>query len=169
MHNRNYIFVHEESEADTLSMPEELRFARYATPESIPPEQLYALKEAQGDVHVQEHLRWMRQGAVLWVAVLDGKIAGSQLCCLGRHLRRWFVPLQDHDLIIFRVNTVSEFRGRGISPLMMRHIITHEAKGGARTYADCKVYNRPSIRSIEKAGFRRIATARPLSREEVVK
>jgi RimJ/RimL family protein N-acetyltransferase len=51
--------------------------------------------------------------------------------------------------------------------MIVDHIRNELAPPG-RAYADCKVWNKPAIRCIEKAGFRRIATKHPLNRQEVV-
>lgn len=105
----------------------------------------------------------MEHGAVLWVVLMDGGYVGSSLSRSGRHYLKWFVELEPHDVVIFRNATAPAFRGRGICPALMREIIARELSDGGRAYVDCQIDNKASIRSIEKAGFRRIATLKPIS------
>jgi len=102
------------------------------------------------------------------LALLDGRLAGASVSRRGDHFKRWFVPLRPHDVVIFRNRTLPDFRGRGLCPALMRHVMAHELAGDGRAYIDCRVYNKPSICSIEKAGFRRIATMKPLRRKDAL-
>jgi RimJ/RimL family protein N-acetyltransferase len=78
----------------------------------------------------------------------------------GCHFRRWFVPLAADDVVIFRNETRPEFRGRKLNPTLMLQALQAEAATGS-AYIDCRTDNHSSIRSIERTGFRRIATLRP--------
>ena len=48
---------------------------------------------------------------------------------------------------------------------VMWEIVSRALPPGARAYLDVMVHNAPSIRAVEKAGFRRIGTRKPLSRK----
>jgi RimJ/RimL family protein N-acetyltransferase len=108
----------------------------------------------------------MNDGAALWIGRLDGAVASAWMSRPGSLFRAWFVPLRADDLVLFRGTTAPELRGRGISPAMMAAIVARALASGAAAYVDVAVHNAPSIRAIEKAGFRRIATRRPVSRKD---
>lgn len=72
--------------------------------------------------------------------------------------------MEDEDIVIFRVRTYPRFRGRGIAPSLMCHAMSELLAEGGSAWIDCRIYNKPSIRSIEKAGFDRVGTMRPMSR-----
>lgn len=110
----------------------------------------------------------MKDRAIMWVASCDGVPATVVFTRRGRHFRRWFLPLQDDDVVVFRLRTYPPFRGRGLAPSLMRHALHECMKNGAAAYIDCRVYNQPSIRSIIKTGFTRIATMKPITRDQAI-
>jgi len=148
--------------ADAAEAPDGLNIARYADLKEIPQQVLAELVDSHGPQFVDNLRKELAGQAVLWVGLINGRIAGSLLTRLGCHITRWFVPLRDHDLIIFAVGTVPEYRGRGIAPTMMRHTMVTELEDDGRAFIDCKIWNKASIRSIQKAGFRWIATKKPI-------
>lgn len=171
--HRNCVFVHEGT-ADTKTVPggrtpEGLTILRCTDFGDLPLD-VRAQLVARRDRRSLEVDAWeLRHGAVQWLALIDGRLAGTSMSRRGRHFAKWFVPLHDDDIVIFRNGTMPEFRGRGVCPGIMRHVIGTELSEGGRAYVDCRVFNKSSIRSIEKAGFRRIATMRPLRRGEAVR
>lgn len=60
------------------------------------------------------------------------------------------------------------FRGRGLFPSLMRHVMHEALAAGGHAYIDCRVYNTPALRSVAKAGFVGIATMRPISRGDAL-
>lgn len=166
-HHRNYVFVFDPT------LPEPVRPAgmvveRYDRLNEVPEEVRAALVGEYGAASLGVDEWEMDRAGVLWVALVEGQFAGASMSRRGRHFRKWFVPIQDDDIVIFRNRTSPRFRGRGICPALMRHIIAYELIGGGQAYVDCRVYNKPSIRSIEKAGFRRIATLKPITAREAL-
>jgi ribosomal protein S18 acetylase RimI-like enzyme len=115
----------------------------------------------------QKHLELMQREladhGVMWMALLDGKLAGFLWSRKGRHIPKWFVPLKEDDLQFFAATTFDEFRGRGIAPAMMRYIMDQEMQGRGTAYVDCAQWNNPAARFFEKAGFTRIATMKRYS------
>ncbi|MCC5887223.1 MAG: GNAT family N-acetyltransferase [Gammaproteobacteria bacterium] len=164
--HQNYVFRHD----GPFSTPPtfEFRFDRYERFEDIPGLVRQSIVTAEGEESLQKLHLEMTAGAVLWTAHHDDLLVGRRMSRQGRFFRAWFVTLADEDVVIFRGKTLPEHRGRGISPAMMKHIMASELKDGGVAYSDCRVYNYPSIRSLEKAGFRRFAKMRPISREQAL-
>lgn len=159
--NRNHVFVCD-APADPAGAPDGLNIARYADLKAIPEQVLAELVDSHGLPFMDNLRKEVAGHAVLWVGLINGHIAGLRLTRLGGHITRWFVPLRDHDLIIFAVGTVTEYRGRGVAPTMMRHTMATELEGDGRAFIDCKIWNKTSLRCIKKAGFRWIATRKPI-------
>ena len=166
--HRNHVFVCEPLTSGP-PVPENLTIMRCGANEDIPEVLRLQLTSVHDDLWITDVVWEQRHGAVLWLALVDAKYAASSMSRRGKHFARCFVPLDDDDVVIFRNWVAPAFRGRGLCPALMSRILCDEVLPGQRAFADCRVYNRSSIRSIEKAGFRRIATAKPLLREEVVK
>lgn len=163
--NRNHIFVHD-PDAPRVHGPVGLQVSRYTRLEDIPPSVAGEL-QAMGGSGTLETERWeLEHHAVLWIGMLEERVVATSMTRRGWHYRKWFVPLADDDVVIFRNATARQFRGMGICPALMQRIMQDELEKGARAYVDCRVYNQPSIRSIRKAGFRRIATMKPLRLRE---
>jgi hypothetical protein len=81
-------------------------------------------------------------------------IAGYQWSIRGYFLKRWFVNLDPDDLVIYGAVTFNAFRGRGIHPATIRHIIETEATDDVDVYCDATEWNVVAQRNIEKSGFR---------------
>jgi ribosomal protein S18 acetylase RimI-like enzyme len=106
--------------------------------------------------------------AILWIAFIGDQPAGMLFCRQGGDFRKWFVPLMDTDIVLFRGRTFPEFRGRGVMPALISNAMHAMLRDGGAAYCDCRVYNTSSMRCITKAGFTRIATMRPISRDDAL-
>lgn len=160
---RNHVYRYERG--PSLGCPG-LIVDRYDRPEAVPEDARRAVSRWGGEQAWVWDIREMNEGAALWIGRLNGAVASAWMSRPGSLFRAWFVPLRVSDLVLFRGTTGPEFRGRGVSPAMMREIVARALPLGSDAYVDVAVHNAPSIRAIEKAGFRRIATLRPISRKE---
>jgi RimJ/RimL family protein N-acetyltransferase len=171
--NRNCVYIFDQSSPAPIDAPG-LRFERYDRLDLIP-EHIHRTKCREVGAtapdavarEIDSVAMEMRHGAVYWAVYLGDCLVGRSMSRRGNHFRRWFVPLDERDVVLFSAETFPAFRGRGVQPARMRHIITQEVRPGGHAYADCKIYNTVSARGMEKAGFRKIATAKPLSLEEM--
>jgi hypothetical protein len=101
--------------------------------------------------------REFANGGVFWIAYIGEHFAACQWSIRGRFLRRWYVNLGPNDLVIYGAVTFNAFRGRGIHPAMIRHIIESEATDDVDVYCDAAEWNVVAKRNIEKSGFRAIS------------
>ena len=155
--------------------PPTLRIERYGRVELIPDQIYRARCDAVGATAANSVERYiesiaveMRHGATYWVGYLNDGVAGIVMSRSGIHFRRWFVPLNQEDLVLFSAETFPAFRGRGVHPAMLLYIIAQELRPGGRAYIDCKIYNSSAKRTYQKVGFRKIATKKPLSRNAIL-
>jgi GNAT superfamily N-acetyltransferase len=159
--HRSHVFVHDTVLPDR-PLPTGFVVTRYATVAELPPDVVDELTALRGDVSVAADQWEMRRGAVLWLGRLDGQVATLLLSRAGRHYRKWFLPLRPHDIVVFRFQTLPVFRGRGLIGALLAEVLRQECSGDARAHTDCRVWNTASRRAIEKAGFRHVATMRPV-------
>lgn len=155
--NKNYVFMHS-GNVNPLRPQIDFRIERYTAMSEIPEHALAAFVSDEGQGFIETATVELTRGAVLWIGYISDKPAARQWTVEGSRIPRWFVPIETDDLVIFNTVTLPEYRGLGISPAMMLHIISAKPAGRAKVYVDCKVWNRAAIRGIEKAGFTRIAT-----------
>lgn len=166
--HRNHVFVYEGKVLTRPALPG-FTLLRCTSQREIPSERLVEMRQKVGEQSLQAN-RWeLEHGAVQWIGLIGRRFAGTSMSRRGRCFTKWFVPLQRDDIVIFRNWTAPEHRGKGVCPAIMQRIIVHELANGGKAYVDCPVHNKPSIRSIEKAGFRRFATAKPLGPREGVR
>lgn len=95
------------------------------------------------------------QGCELWLGRLGSSVVGF---CWSRHgVRRtdYFVPLKESDAGILSCLVFPGHRGRGFYPAMLRTVVkTLMTQDDVQcVYIDCRAWNYPSVRGIQKAGF----------------
>ena len=163
--HRSDVFVHD-SPTPGRPLPTGFVVARYATVAELPPDVVEELTALRGAESVAADQREMRHGAVLWLGRLNGQVATLLLSRAGRHYRKWFLPLRPDDIVVFRFQTLPAFRGRGLIGALLAEVLRQERRGDARAHTDCRVWNTASRRAIEKAGFRHVATMRPMTLAE---
>jgi GNAT superfamily N-acetyltransferase len=161
--NKNHVFIRRRG-ASMQPLPAGLRIERCEQERDIPPQWLSFIRARKGESYLQVMRREFAEHGVLWLAIMDNELAAYQWSRLGKYTPRWFVPVGENDVLIFATVTMERFRGRGIGPAMMCHIIATETPICGEAYVDCAVWNHPAVRFIEKAGFQRIATLKPLLR-----
>jgi GNAT superfamily N-acetyltransferase len=160
----NFVFRYDKSVAVDPRTPEGFSVRRMADAAELTPEFL-AMLAREFEVKTPETFPTFvgAKGCVLWVAYGGDRPACITLSRRGRHIPRWFLELRPDDVLLFRVKTAADFRGKGFSPALTRHILAEELRDGGNAYWDCRVYNRPSIRAAEKAGFRIVAKMKPIT------
>jgi ribosomal protein S18 acetylase RimI-like enzyme len=105
------------------------------------------------------------RGASLWLALdAEGELAGSAWLLPASGLRAWYMPVAEHDLVVFGVVTSPALRGRGVAPAIIAAALKVMMAPGTTAYADIKQWNRPSLRLFEKLGFEVVAV-RPAQRD----
>lgn len=161
---RNHVYRWEPG--PPLAEDVELLVERFELADAVPFAAREAIESWGGERAWRQDEEELRQGAVLWTGRWRGAIGSAWMSRPGALFRAWFVPLGPADLVLFRGRTSPALRGLGLSPAMMRAIVARELRPGGKAYVDVSVHNAPSIRAIEKAGFRRVATMKPVSRKE---
>jgi len=160
---QNHIFRHEGPFPPERHPQAE--FSVCADAASLPAFVTEQLKAFGTERMLQTDLLELRSGSRLWYGLADDRLAVVLFTRRGNQFRNWFTPLRPTDMVIFRVRTYPEFRGRGLAPALMRFAMHESLQHGDFAFIDCGTDNQPSIRSIEKAGFRMIATMKPITRE----
>jgi len=164
---RQHVYVFDSS-LTAPTFPPGWNVERFERVEDVAADVWDALGDGGRDPSVADDQTEMRARGVLWVARLGGTVVGAAVSRRGRDFVRWFVRLGANDIVIFRVRTLPAYRGRGIAAALLRAIVMREALPAGEAYTDCRTFNLSSIRMIEKAGFRRIATVKSLTRQEAI-
>ena len=154
--NRHHIYS-SPATSSSVQLPPGLTIQRVDNWDALAP-WLNALSARRTARHLEIMRQELSERGVMWLALVDGKLAAYLWSRKARFIPNWFVPLAEEDLQFFAATTFEEFRGRGIAPTLMRYIMQHEMNGRGTAYVDCAQWNKPAARFFEKAGFTRIAT-----------
>lgn len=93
-------------------------------------------------------------GAELWLARIEGALAGFGWSIKGATIVPNYVPLQPNEVHLFDFFVFPNFRGRGVNPALVDAILCELAEHNiARAYIECAAWNAPQLRSLEKTPF----------------
>jgi RimJ/RimL family protein N-acetyltransferase len=104
---------------------------------------------------------WLRKGWRMWVGLTGGEVALVGWTRDAEHARRFYFPVCSCGQVVWQVNTLPRFRGRGFftSALAQMQQVLFE-DGCEDLFITCADYNIASRRAIEKAGFKLIGHGR---------
>lgn len=134
---------------------EGLSVERFPAEHAVGGPTMESLRRGAGDRMPGQLRRLFGQGAELWIGWLDGQVVGVCWSRSQQVRHDYFVPLGNADATILSCMVVPKYRGRGIYPAMLGTMVGElmDKQKVRRVLIDCKSWNKPSIRGIEKAGF----------------
>lgn len=101
-----------------------------------------------------------RQGASLWLLKVDGTIAGYGWTLRGTTMEPHYFPLGQNDEHLFDYYVAPSYRGRGLNPLLVNHILHRLAEGaGRRAFIEAGEWNVAQLASLKKTPFRQLGYA----------
>ena len=149
-----WIYPHEELLASRKSVEEGDTFLTFDGLDAIPTDLMGKFKDeiaTNFDAVAAEHFSI---GARLYVMTSFDDLVGILWTKRGEQIPRWFVDLENADVVIYDAYTVHKFRGRHVRSRLIPYAVDMEVKRGAtRVYADCAASNKSSVRNIQKLGY----------------
>jgi GNAT superfamily N-acetyltransferase len=95
------------------------------------------------------------KGAVLWLALCKDQLAGYGWTLRGRTIEPYFFPLAKDDVHLFDFHVFPDYRGRGVNPYLVNHILDRLAKDAAgRAFIETAEWNYQQLSSLRKTRFR---------------
>jgi ribosomal protein S18 acetylase RimI-like enzyme len=105
-----------------------------------------------------------KQDASLWVMKVDGSVAGYGWSLRGHTIEPHFIRLGQDDVHLFDYYVAPAYRGRGLNPLMVKHILQNlSAEHLGRAFIEVADWNHPQLSSLRKTPFRRLGSARKIT------
>jgi ribosomal protein S18 acetylase RimI-like enzyme len=103
-------------------------------------------------------------GSELWLAKVEGELAGFGWAIQGRTIESYFFPLQAGDVHLYDFYVFPEYRGRGVNISLLTEILASlSEKLAGRAFIECAAWNTAQIRSLRKTPFHTYAAATKLS------
>ncbi len=101
------------------------------------------------------------EGAVLWLIKSADRLAGYGWTLRGRTIEPHYFPLGRRDAHLFDFHVFTQYRGRGMNPFLVGHILRRlAAEGVARAFIEAAGWNQAQLLSLGKTPFHRFGRAR---------
>jgi GNAT superfamily N-acetyltransferase len=101
------------------------------------------------------------KGATLWLVRSADIIAGYGWSLQADTIEPYFFSLAKEDFHLFDFHVFAEFRGKGLNPLLVRHILSFLAhQTGGHAFIECAEWNQPQLASLAKTPFHRLGMVR---------
>jgi GNAT superfamily N-acetyltransferase len=101
-----------------------------------------------------------RKGASLWVIKHDGRLAGYGWTLKGNTIEPHYFRLAQNDVHFFDFQVFPEYRGRGMNPILVTHILSEvAAECGGRAFIEAAEWNHAQLASLRKTSFNRLGRA----------
>jgi GNAT superfamily N-acetyltransferase len=101
------------------------------------------------------------RGASLWLFKLDGQVAAHGWTLAGGTMEPHFFPFGKRDIHLFDFFVMPQYRGRGINPALVTHILAQmAAEKQRRAFIEAAEWNTAQLASLRKTPFRKLACAR---------
>ena len=100
------------------------------------------------------------KGACLWLIAIEEKVVGMVWTIRQKTLKPYYWPMTPYDVHLFDNEVFPDFRGRGINPLFIDHLLFKLKKEGlVRAFIETRELNGPEIRSLSKTCFNELGRA----------
>lgn len=100
------------------------------------------------------------KGASLWLIKSESSLAGYGWTLQGRTIEPYFFPLGADDVHLFDFQVFPQFRGRGLNPILVGHILRSLARDcSGRAFIEAAEWNEAQLSSLRKTPFRRLGMA----------
>jgi len=101
------------------------------------------------------------RGASLWLIKSEDRLAGFGWTLQGRTIAPHYFPLGPDDVHFFDFHVFPQYRGRGMNPFLVNHMLRSlAADGGGRAFIEAAEWNQPQLASLKKTPFRHLGWAR---------
>jgi len=104
------------------------------------------------------------KGASLWLIKSGERLAGYGWTLQGRTIAPYYFPLGPYDVHLFDFYVFPQYRGRGINPVLVNHILGNLAADcQSRAFIEAAEWNEAQLASLAKTSFRRLGWVRKLT------
>jgi ribosomal protein S18 acetylase RimI-like enzyme len=145
-----------------LNFPDYLRVERVASYAGLSQPDFQEMTNFWNPRLAQRNIRErFEKGASLWLIKSEEKLAGYGWTLQGATIEPHYFPLAPEDVHLFDFHVFPQYRGRGINPLLVTHILRSLAAGqGGRAFIEAAEWNQAQLSSLEKTAFRRLGMVR---------
>jgi len=166
-YNRMVLFYYDLADgiSDTSVFPSAIKVERVGNAARLNSDDLQELTSFWNPKQVCRNIQErFRRGASIWLVKVDDRLAGYGWTLRGDTIEPHYFPLGQDDVHLFDFHVLPEFRGRGLNPLLVTHILSTVAtESGGRAFIEAAEWNQAQLASLRKTPFRRLGLARLLT------
>jgi ribosomal protein S18 acetylase RimI-like enzyme len=150
--------------APAADLPSFLKVERKKGAAELSPEDLQAMTSFWNPNLAHRNIKErFSLGASLWLIRSEGRLAGYGWTLQGHTIEPHYLPLGQDDVHLFDFHVFPQFRGRGINPFLVVHILRSLAADcEGRAFIEAAEWNQAQLSSLAKTPFRRLGLARKL-------
>lgn len=153
-------------------LPKSLTVERHRTQTDVSPSDLEKISTFWNQRLAERNIkRRFELGASLWLIKSEGHLAGYGWSLRGQTVEPHYFRLGPDDVHLFDFQVFSQYRGRGLNPLLVGHILRNLAvESRGRAFIEAAEWNQPQLASLRNTPFRRLGLASKLtlSRRNIV-
>ena len=152
-----------EAEGNNQTIP--LEIEQIHREEDIPDLALKRILQHWNERLMKRHIKErFEKGARLWLAKVEKDYAGFGWSIVGTSIEPYFFPLSNSDAHLFNFHIFPEYRGNGINPLLVNHmLLVLKNEKINRALIETNTWNKAQIRSLEKTYFHKLGRARKIT------
>jgi ribosomal protein S18 acetylase RimI-like enzyme len=165
--NRSVVFYCDlaRQSAPRADLPSFLKVERKKSSAELSPEDLQAMTSFWNPKLAHRNIKERFDlGASLWLIKSHDRLAGYGWTLQGGTVEPHYFPLGQDDVHLFDFHVFPEYRGRGMNPFLVTHILESLATARAgRAFIDTLEWNQAELSSLTKTPFRCLGRARKLT------
>jgi ribosomal protein S18 acetylase RimI-like enzyme len=145
-----------------VSLPAGCTVQRITALRDLAPEHLRQMTEYWNPEIARKHIiERFAKGASLWLLKFNDQLAGYGWSLRGSTIEPYYFPLGSEDAHLFDFYVFPDYRGRGINPSLVRHILLALAsEQTGRAFIEAAEWNDAQLTSLAKTQFRRLGRVR---------
>ncbi len=146
-------------------MPSDLKVERHRSQSDIAPQDLQEITSVWSPDLARRNVdQRFELGASLWLLRFEDTLAGYGWTLQGRTVEPHYFRLGPRDIHFFDFHVFSKYRGRGLNPLLVNHILRNvAAQCQGRAFIEAAEWNQAQLASLKKTPFHRLNSARKIT------
>jgi hypothetical protein len=148
--------------SSTTDLPSTLKVERKRNAAEIRPQDLQEITSLWNPKLAQRNVKErFGLGASLWLIKFEDQLAGYGWTLQGRTVESHYFRLGPGDVHLFDFHVFSQYRGRGLNPLLVTQIL-HNLSGEChgRAFIEAAEWNQAQLASLRRTPFRLLGSAR---------
>lgn len=148
--------------APATSVPSSLAVYRLTTEAELDPKVLEEMTSFWNPGLARRNIKErFARGAWLWLIKSEARLAGYGWSLQSGSMEPYYFPLANNDVHLFDFHVFPQFRGRGINPYLVTHILGSLATAtGGRAFIEAAEWNQAQLSSLRKTPFCQLGTVR---------